>query len=43
MKKCYFTYDEWKCITRKRQKVQYIDTDLFSGFYRSVFGFDRLS
>ncbi len=32
MKKCYFTYDDWKCITRKRQKVQHIDTDLFSGY-----------
>ena len=32
MKKYRLTYDEWKCITKKQQKIQFVSNDLFCGY-----------
>ena len=32
MKKCRLTYDEWKCIRKKRQRFQFVSTDQFCGY-----------
>ena len=32
MKKCRLTYDEWKCIKEKQQKIQFVSSDTFTGY-----------
>lgn len=32
MKKCRLTYDEWKCIKEKQQKIQFVSSDIFTGY-----------
>ena len=32
MKKCKLTYDEWKCIKEKQQRIQFVSTDTFCGY-----------
>ncbi len=32
MKKYRLTYDEWKCITKKQQKIQFVSNDKFCGY-----------
>ncbi|MBO4845424.1 MAG: DUF402 domain-containing protein [Lachnospiraceae bacterium] len=32
MKKCRLTYDEWKCIKEKQQKIQFVSTEAFCGY-----------
>ena len=32
MKKCKLTYDEWKCIKKKKQIIQLVSTDDFCGY-----------
>ena len=32
MKKYKLTYDEWKCITKKQQRIQFVSMDSFFGY-----------
>jgi hypothetical protein len=32
VKKCKLTYDEWKCIKEKQQRIQFVSTDTFCGY-----------
>jgi len=36
MKRSRLTYDEWKCILDKRQKIKYIDNQNFSGYVSKI-------
>jgi len=36
MKRSRLTYDEWKCILDKKQKIKYIDHENFSGYISKI-------
>lgn len=36
MKRCRLTYDEWQCITEKRQKIKYVQNESFCGYVSKI-------
>ncbi len=36
MKRRRLTYDEWKCILDKKQKIKYIDNENYSGYVSKI-------
>lgn len=32
MKKCRLSYDEWKCILAKKQKIEFVNSEMINGY-----------